>query len=568
MSLLNKNEIQKRVNAPFLNNPVTFEMVSQILGWKNANQFYDRTKNYNVYHFLNAYKIQSKIEHSFNPTGLQKIPKSESLIVVANHPTGIPDGLLILDTLLSVRSDVKIVANDFTYKVDPIKPYTFAVDPYNESDSAAKNSGQIRQILQWLNDGHCIILFPSGDVSGKNRLTKQIEEQPWNNTAKKILLKHKGTIIPWAISGNNSNLFYQFANIHPALKSALLPREGMNRRKRPIFSQIGQPLKLNGSLDALSDLEIKIRLMSKVNGKSPRSPFQNIREKWRKNHKIMPLTPIIDPINSELIKAEIQSLDSPISQKGDLEVFAFSAQNCPNLMMEIGRLRERTFREVNEGTNLPYDIDSHDQHFTQLVLWDKQLNQVAGGYRMGFKQSAILLEHYHPNQEMKQLLNQSVVLGRAFVVKEYQAKPFPLFLLWQAIENILQKRSDVQYIVGQTSLPGTFHEISKQLIVSYIEKNHSAHNFKTHFKAIHPFQSIDNTLIKSWIHQSSINDFKRLDSFISNIEPNGAKIPILFKRYIDQGAKFIGVNVDPNFNDSLDILMLTPIHKITIPKCG
>lgn len=566
MSFLSIEDVQKRVKPSVFTSKFSLSIVTNFFGWRKVNKFYETTENLNVKQFLTAYKKQSGIKHILSEKHFNNIPTEGSLLVVANHPTGIPDGLLILDTLLKVRSDVKIVANDLTYKVEPIKDYTIPVDPYDNSDSRLKNASQLKSILNWLNEGHCVVLFPAGDVSDFDFKTKKITENFWHPTAKKIILKHKGQVLPWAISGKNSPLFYRLGQIHPSIKSALIPREGLKKRRKPIYSIIGKSFRINGNEQLLMDLETKIRLMSWSISPKKRFqiPFNNL------NLTVQQQTKIAAPIETSIVEREIISLGNPIIEKGNYQVFVTQWSQSPNLMFELGRLRETTFRAVNEGTGNDRDLDRYDKDFDHIILWDTDTKSVAGAYRMGVGAKLflnpdyhhILHDFYHKTSENTEILKQSAILGRAFVTEAHQQKPFPLFLLWQGIKMHIKTFPEAKYIIGQTSLPNSFHPYSKNLIVSYLCKHHSHPTYFGLFNAFNPFESNSNFLIDRWIANSTSEDFKRLDKLVECIEPDGNKIPMLFKRYIEQNATCVGINIDPDFNNSIDILMLTDISTI------
>lgn len=564
MAFIEKKEIAKIINKPVLTNHISYSILSNLLGWKKANKFYDRVKNLNAKQFLNAYKRNSRIKHIIPSHQLSRIPQNESLLIIANHPTGIPDGLLILDQVLKIRQDVKIIANQLTYKVDPIKPFTIPVDPYENEDTKSQNSTQIRSILQWLNDEHCIILFPAGDVADYNFKSKEISEQFWHNTAKKIILKHKGQIIPWAIAGKNSNLFYQLGKIHPAFKSALLPREGLKKRRRPIYSFIGKPCRVNGNLELLNDLETKIKLMSISVTREHKFNF--------KTEKSSPFDLIAFQRNKSDLIQEIKQLNTPFIKKGEYELYLTTKDQSPETILEIGRLREITFRAVNEGSGKERDLDKYDNEFLHLVLWNSEKNEIVGAYRLGDGSKlhqtpnyhSIMYDYYQKNETVEQILSQSLVLGRAFVRQEYQQKAFPLFLLWQGIIQFIQSQAKLKYILGQTSLPNTYHPFTKSLIVEYIKKNHCDSELFKSFKAYNTYQNPSNKLVQNWINNPMNCDFKRLDKIVECIEPDGNKLPILFRRYIEQNAVCIGINIDPDFQNSIDILMLTKVEEIQL----
>ena len=560
MSFIEKSEIKTTLKSSILSSDLSIKIMSGILGWNRANQFYDKVKSYSTKQFLNAYKRKAKIKHIVSKNQLNRIPVTGSLLIIANHPTGIPDGLLILDQVLKIRNDVKIVANQMTYKVDPIKPHTIPVDPYDKATSKLQNARQIRTIFDWLNEGHCILLFPAGDVADYNFKDKQLSEQFWHPTAKKIILKHTGQILPWAINGKNSSLFYQLGRLHPSIKSALIPREGLKSRRKPIYSQIGFPIKINGNEQLIYDLETKIKLMCMSMHQKQKVALKNqeFDSIWKE---------IVSEVPAQVIEREIKDIGTAIIEKGALQVFLTTQKKSPKIIHEIGRLREITFRSIHEGTGNSIDLDLHDEVFEHLILWDKEQKKIAGAYRLGNgdklksirNYTSIIFEFYKHNFEAQKIVNQALILGRAFITESHQQKPFPLFLLWQGIFRYLSQNENLKFIIGQTSLPNSYQRYSKKIIVDFLMKNHSCNQISQHFTAYHKLEKFENPVIDEFIQKTNQEDFKRIDDLVQNIEPNGERIPMLFKRYIEQNAKCIGINIDPAFQNSIDILMLTEI---------
>jgi putative hemolysin len=564
MPFIEKHKIVKIVNQTMLTNDFSFNIISNIFGWKKANKFYDRVKSLNAKQFLAAYKRNSRIKHIIPKNQLERIPATESLLIIANHPTGIPDGLLILDQVLKIRNDVKIVANELTYRVNPLKPHTIPVDPYESAESKVQNATQIRTILQWLNEGHCIILFPAGDVADYDFKKKEISEHFWHPTAKKIILKHKGAILPWAIAGKNSKLFYQLGKIHRVFKSALYPREGLKKRRRPIYSFIGKPCRINGDEALLNDLETKVKLMSISLVNKTKNPF--------KLPKKTTLVNVAEKRNIQKIESEISKLNSPLITKGNYQVFSTTYIESPELILEIGRLREITFRSVNEGSGKERDLDKYDEQFAHLILWDDENKEIVGAYRLGDgtklhtekNYHSIMYDYYQKNKEIETVLKQSLILGRAFVREEYQQKAFPLFLLWQGINQYIKNTIEIKFVLGQTSLPNSYHPFTKALITGFILKHHCNKELIKHFNAFFPYKNEPNKLVSDWLNNPANIDFKRLDRIVECVEPDGNKLPILFRRYIEQNAVCIGINIDPDFQNSIDILMLTKVEDIQV----
>ena len=175
-----------------------------------------------------------------------------------------------------------------------------------------------------------------------------------------------------------------------------------------------------------------------------------------------------------------------------------------------------------------------------------------------------MYDYYQKNNEIENVLNQSLILGRAFVREEYQQKAFPLFLLWQGITQYIKSSNKIKFVLGQTSLPNSYHPFTKALITGFIVKNHSNKDLMKHFNAYFPYKKEPNKLVSDWLNNPANLDFKRLDKIVECVEPDGNKLPILFRRYIEQNAVCIGINIDPDFQNSIDILMLTKVEDIKV----
>jgi putative hemolysin len=227
---------------------------------------------------------------------------------------------------------------------------------------------------------------------------------------------------------------------------------------------------------------------------------------------------------------------------------------------------------VNEGSGKDRDLDKYDEQFLHLILWDDEQKEIVGAYRLGDgiklheekNYHSIMYDYYQKNNEIENVLNQSLILGRAFVREEYQQKAFPLFLLWQGITQYIKSSNKIKFVLGQTSLPNSYHPFTKALITGFIVKNHSNKDLMKHFNAYFPYKKEPNKLVSDWLNNPANLDFKRLDKIVECVEPDGNILPILFRRYIEQNAVCIGINIDPDFQNSIDILMLTKVEDIKV----
>ncbi len=283
---------------------------------------------------------------------------------------------------------------------------------------------------------------------------------------------------------------------------------------------------------------------------------------------------IIDPISVDLLSSEVASLstDSHLITRGQFDVYLAKAGEIPNLLREIGRLRELTFRSVGEGTGRSLDIDDYDKDYLNLFIWDRENSKIVGGYRMGMGASIQKqkdLERFYISSLFEidpaviPILSKSIELGRSYIVEEYQKGYLPFYLLWQGILKVLIKNREYQYLIGPVSISKYYSGLSKSMIIGFVKKYFYDNKIAPFFKPRTPFQtSIEELNLASMINDVKGEQFKNLESFLSDIEPNHIKVPVLLKQYTKLNAKFIGFNIDPNFSDALDGLMILDLKKI------
>ncbi|MBU1759364.1 MAG: GNAT family N-acetyltransferase, partial [Bacteroidetes bacterium] len=254
------------------------------------------------------------------------------------------------------------------------------------------------------------------------------------------------------------------------------------------------------------------------------------------------------------------------------EVFITPTAHIPNIIKEIGRLREVTFREIGEGTNKPTDLDSYDIYYNHLFIWDLEAKMVVGAYRIGKgdeiydsfgKKGFYLYELFKIKSQLYPVLRTGLELGRSWIRKEYQQRPLPLFLLWKGILKYLIDNPRYRYLIGPVSISNSFSKFSKSLIVNFIYKNHFDQEMAQMVKPRKKFK-VDFSKIDADILTSSSSSFKNLDSLISEIETTHIKVPVLLRQYIALNAKIICFNIDPKFSDCLDGFLVLDLENVPL----
>ncbi len=283
--------------------------------------------------------------------------------------------------------------------------------------------------------------------------------------------------------------------------------------------------------------------------------------------------PIAEPVEDALIRQDIVALspENLLTSRGAFDVYLAPFSAIPHAMFEIGRLREMTFRAVGEGSGKARDMDEYDIYYLQLIIWDREAGRIVGGYRVG--QGDRILRRFGVNglyinslfkikPGFYPILQQAVELGRSYVVPDYQRHRLPLFLLWKGILHFLLANPHYRYLYGPVSISKQFSDASKAVIVEFLKRYCFDAHLARFIRPRQPFRvrtrSVDTRLLAKMLH----GEFDELESLIEAMEPAHFKVPVLFRQYLRQNAKFIGFNVDPLFSDCLDGLMILDLHNL------
>ena len=276
---------------------------------------------------------------------------------------------------------------------------------------------------------------------------------------------------------------------------------------------------------------------------------------------------IVTPISKQGMLLEVSMLkaeDHHLLTSKNYEVYLAPAAKIPNLLHEIGRLREITFRAIGEGTNKAIDLDKFDHYYHHMFLWDAEAKCLAGAYRMGlgaeiYKTKGIdgfyLQDLFRFEPELHIMMSQSIELGRAFIIKDYQQKPMPLFLLWKGIVHTTLRFPDHKYLIGGVSISNRFSNFSKSLMIEFMKSHYYDPYLAQYITPKKEFKVKLKDVDKDFVFDATESDLNKFDKFIDEIEPGALRLPVLLKKYIKQNARLIAFNVDPLFNNAVDGLM-------------
>ncbi len=285
---------------------------------------------------------------------------------------------------------------------------------------------------------------------------------------------------------------------------------------------------------------------------------------------------IIDAVPAEVLDYEIQKIRKEhfLFQASSFQVFCAPAQDIPVILTELGRLRELTFRKIGEGTNKRMDLDEFDLHYFHLFIWDEEAKKIVGAYRLGkgmelFSEFGIHGFYTRTLFKMKKrfvpFLQQSIELGRSFIVPEYQRKAMPLFLLWKGILHFLLSNPEYRYLLGPVSISNRFSNFSKSIMVGFIQQHYFNHDLAKYVRPRKRFSPAPVTHADMDILFETADDIDMLDRLISDIEGD-YRMPVLLRRYLQLNGRIIGFNIDPKFNECLDGLLLLDLYDVPLEK--
>ena len=567
MELISGNDIEdfagiknKRINS----------WIMQMLGFKDINAFYKQYSNKSTIEFLEGLLDEFKITIKIDQNDLKLIPRNGGFITVSNHPFGGWDGIILLFLILKIRPDFKLMGNFLLDKISPLKDVIIPVNPFKDYSLPSENISGIKKSMRLIKEDFPFGFFPSGEVSAFSLESLKVNDKKWESSIIRLIRGSKKPIIPIYFKGNNSILFNTIGLINPKLRSAILGRELIKKKNSIVEVKIGKIISLKEQEAFKTNTSYGRYLRARtyaLDSNLETNHFFNLNRK-----KIKRAKNIIKPINPQIIINEIQNLNesSLLFSSKDFKIFCSSVENIPNIILEIGRLREQTFRSVGEGSKKSYDLDEYDIYYKHLFIWDNKNSKLVGSYRIG--EGDKIMSKYGKNgfymnslfkihPEFHFILNRGLEMGRSFISNEYQKNPIALFLLWKGIFYYLLKNEQYQFLFGPVSISNSYTKKSKKILVDFIKDNFFDKELS---KLVNPRKEFKS---KQKDPNFDYSDFQNseiitIDNLIAEIEPNHFKTPILIKKYIKQNAKFIGFNIDPKFSFALDGFLVLNIKDL------
>ncbi|HCC31587.1 MAG TPA: hemolysin [Marinilabiliales bacterium] len=507
------------------------------------------------------------IDFQFQESELRNLPKQSPFIVISNHPLKGIDSILLLKVIAEVRPDIKIANDVILPKYTPIQKYFIFSHKFHRTKLSRKKA------IEYLKQGKPLGIFPAGDFSLFSFATDFSNDPIWSTETIRFIKSVKVPIVPVYFQVKSS-IIQSLLNGNYWLMPLLTKGESKNK-VRNIRLRIGAPIDIEDQTNFNNIDKFGRFLRSKVYCLgSPVEVPAYFAPRLKSPKKVEPIAP---PVSRNELRDEVEQIKKEylLFDSGSFSVICCPSNKIPLMMHEIGRERELTFRQVDEGTNRSIDLDEFDLYYQQLFIWDNAGQSLVGAYRVG-KGNEIMQQYgikgfyiqslFRVHDDAGNILSQSLELGRSFVVPAYQKQPLSLFLLWKGILYFLIKNPEYRYLIGPVSISNHYSKASKSLIIKFMMENFFHKELATLFKprnAYKPKMKYDLDVLV----ENTKSNLNKLDSMISDIEFDNYKIPVLLKKYLKLNAKIIAFNIDPLFNNALDGLIILdvldiPLHTI------
>lgn len=295
---------------------------------------------------------------------------------------------------------------------------------------------------------------------------------------------------------------------------------------------------------------------------------------------------IIAPIDKEVLKSELtEDKRLRFTNKSNNEIYIVTWKNAPNVLKEIGRLREIAFRAAGGGTGKSMDLDEYDlmeNPYQQLIVWDPEAEEILGGYRylLGDEvefdadgKPLLATAHMFNFSEkfLKDYLPTTIELGRSFVTLEYQSTRagskglFALDNLWDGLGALTVVMPQVKYFFGKMTMYSSYNRFGRDMIPYFLKKH-----FNDKDKLITPMQPLlietdEKILEKLFCYDTFKEDYKVLNTEVRKL---GYNIPPLVNAYMSLSPtmRMFGTAINDGFGDVEETGILIAVDEILEEK--
>lgn len=541
----------------------TSMLLKKMLHQKEINAFIESHRYLEGLEFNDAVLEHFNFSFQVSSKDRTRIPDQNRVLIVANHPLGSLDGLALLKLVSEIRSDVKIVATTILCCIDPLQSLFLSV---NNLSKSACHRNSMNQIAAALESEQAVILFPTGEVSRISPLG--VRDGNWKTGFLSLAKRTRSPIVPVFIGGKNSALFYGLSTLYKPLGTMMLVNEMFNQKGGEILFRIGKPI----PWESIASMDQSQKAIAKL----MRKQVYLLGDK-KKKELFRPIENIIHPVRTKQIRKELKDSQLIGKTHDNKHIYLLDYTSNSSVIREIGRLRELSFRQVKEGTGNALDIDSYDRYYRHLILWDEEELEIVGAYRIG--EAAKILQQkgttglythslFEFNPALMPYWENGIELGRSFIQPRYQGKR-SLDYLWYGIGAYLHRHPNIGYLLGPVSMSTALPDSAQKIIASFYSQLFGNNRSLATPRMPFHFEVMDD--ITRFHPVADELEFKQAFTILrEKLDPLGVRVPILYKQYAELcqpgGCEFLGFNIDPQFSNCVDALILIHVQSIKEKK--
>ena len=293
------------------------------------------------------------------------------------------------------------------------------------------------------------------------------------------------------------------------------------------------------------------------------------------------MEPIIEPVETSLLEQELEGhLLRPTNKAGNL-IYDVTAHECPNVMREIGRLREISYRDGGGATGKSMDIDEMDtmeKPYHQLIVWDPDSKRIIGGYRYLLGKEAQILDgqpyitsahlYHYSERFIRDYLPYTIEFGRAFVQPLYQTREagvkalFALDNIWDGIGALVHNNPDLKYMFGKVTIYPDYNIEARNLIYTYLHQYHLGDQ-----ELMHPYHPlpIEPITDSPFVGEDAQENYHILQHAVRE---KGTVIPPMFSAYLNltNDLLFFGNAINDELANVYETGIMVEIPKIYAEK--
>ncbi len=551
-------------------------LMEKFLPFGQVHDLYARAREAKNGNLFEALLAEMKVHAPLAEAEFSRIPATGAVLVVCNRPFGILDAAILGAVTRRVRSDVRILTDNVLRDIEGLQEHCVYVDPFGAREARPQNASALLRCVRWLRQGGLLVTFPATGLPQMPLPGGPAANPEWEASVARLARLTGAATLPVAFQAKNSAASQALSMmhpgiVHPSLRPALLLNEFLAQKGRTVHLRVGRAIPASTRRPMESDAEAAHYLRWRTYLLAHRGSGKNLASVLRPMLPKQRLERLTRPVAPEALISDIENLrpEQILDDSRDFSVFAAREHEIPNILPELGRLREFTFREAGEGTGRSTDLDSFDRYYTHIVLWSKQNQEPVGAYRIGKTQDILPLRGlpglytstlFRFEERFFEKLGPALELGRSFVRPEYQRQYAPLLLLWKGIARYVALHPETPVLFGAVSISGRYTRASRELIVRFFESRNSADKLSP---LVRPRRVFRPGRIRSWDCRSICHAMQELDQIadpIADLETDGKGIPILIKHYSRLGGRLLGFNVDAKFSHVLDGLVVMDLR--------